>query len=142
MTTDKYTLNEAGEPVICSDLMEWAEWFGAKGRRSRFVAHTRLMGGWEVSTIFLGLDHNWLHEGPPVLWESMQFHFGHGEDGVRCSGTREQAEAMHAEMVRATRQLAANRDPVRDYAVALWYKLYRKWIWWSMIRRYTKKGKL
>lgn len=38
---------------------------------------TRLTNGSVVSTVFLGLDHNFTEVGDPVLWETMVF----GEDG-------------------------------------------------------------
>jgi len=58
-----------------------------------------------VSTAFLGLDHNRLGRGTPILFETMIF----GADGDslhqnRCS-TWEQAEAMHAEAVEKMRSL-------------------------------------
>jgi hypothetical protein len=58
-----------------------------------------------VSTAFLGLDHNRLGRGTPILFQTMIF----GADGDslhqnRCS-TWEQAEAMHAEAVAKMRSL-------------------------------------
>lgn len=53
------------------------------------------IGGMEVSTIFMGLDHNFHADGPPILFETMIF----GDLEVtgeqwRCS-TWMQAQAMH-----------------------------------------------
>jgi len=55
------------------------------------------IGDVRVSTTFLGLDHNFFGDGPPLLFETMIF----GADGKpwdyqeRCT-TWVQAEAMHA----------------------------------------------
>jgi hypothetical protein len=51
-----------------------------------------------ISTVFLGLDHNWGRK-PPVLWETMVFGGKLDRTQNRCSGSWEQAEAMHADMV-------------------------------------------
>lgn len=66
----KYILNADGEPVIERDLLRWAEWYGTANRR---VAHTVISPEVSVSTIFLGLDHNFPMIGPPILWETMIF---------------------------------------------------------------------
>lgn len=73
---------------------------------ARRVALTRL-GMWEVSTVFLVLDHAMgMGEGPPVLWETMLF--CHDDNsGVRDMAdldcrrytSREGAERGHEEMV-------------------------------------------
>ena len=55
--------------------------------------------GWEVrddvtvSTVFLGLDHNW-GGGPPMIFETMIFGGAHDEDQWRYS-TRAEAEEGH-----------------------------------------------
>jgi hypothetical protein len=94
--TDKYILDERGEPVREDDLDAWALWYEKANRK---VAETAV-GPFSVSTVFLGLNHAWA-DTPPILWETIVFD-PHGEecDSDRCSGTREQAEAMHWLMVR------------------------------------------
>ena len=56
-------------PVECS-LEEYAQSFD---RSNRSVARTALPDGRRVSTVFLSLDHRWVDEGPPILFESMLF---------------------------------------------------------------------
>ena len=51
-------------------LMTWARAFESEDRR---VAFTQLAPGVEVSTVFLGLDHEFLGDGPPLLFETMIF---------------------------------------------------------------------
>ena len=71
MKTGKYVLNEDGQPVICEDVRVWAEWFEHHPEQ-RIVARDAVGDDIVVSTVFLGLDHNW-SGGPPVLWETMIF---------------------------------------------------------------------
>lgn len=96
MSTDKYILNEQGEPVKEPDLLKWGRSFEISNR----IVKQEMIGDVQVSTVFLGLDHNWASDGPPVLWESMVFGGPHDSDWMdRCSGSREQAQAMHERMV-------------------------------------------
>jgi hypothetical protein len=83
------------QPVSCEDLMTWGRWMADA---DRCVART-IQGDVWVSTVFLGLDHNFHFGGPPQLFETMAFHGDEGEDMDRYS-TWEEAEAGHAEMVR------------------------------------------
>jgi hypothetical protein len=57
-----------------------------------------MVGVSKVSTVFLCLDHQFAG-GPPILWETMVFGGALDQEQDRCSGTREQAEAMHQRMV-------------------------------------------
>lgn len=98
MRPKHYRLDEHGNPVACS-LVEWATMFEKMAERR--VALT-IFGDFEVSTVFLGLDHNFGEEGPPILWETMVFTKKTGGMDLlmdRCSGNQEQAEAMHERMV-------------------------------------------
>ena len=97
LKVDKYILNDAGEPVKCDGLMEWARWFESDFDKRR-VARTELPGGVTVSTVFLGIDHNWGSGGMPVLYETMIFGGRHDECQWRCS-TREEALERHAAAV-------------------------------------------
>jgi len=63
-----YVLGLDGEPVPVDDVQAWARWWETADRRIGFDA----VGRYDVSTIFLGIDHNW-GDGPPVLWETMVF---------------------------------------------------------------------
>jgi len=99
----RYTLDEKGTPVEAPDVITWAKWFQDA---ERHVAKETI-GEAEVSTVFLGVDHNW-GDGPPILWETMVFGGPLDQEQDRCSGSREQAEAMHAEMVAKVRQSGEN----------------------------------
>ncbi len=63
-----YVLDEDGNP-IAADVQTWARWFNEV--ECRKVAFDTI-GTLRVSTVFLGLDHQW-GDGPPVLWETMVF---------------------------------------------------------------------
>ena len=82
-------------PVACDDFMAWATWFESADRR---VARTDLDGGVFVSTVFLGMDHQW-GNGPPLLFESMVFGGPLDQEQDRYS-TWDEAERGHAAMVR------------------------------------------
>lgn len=98
---DKYILNDKGEPVPEPDPIKWGQWFEHSSRPFKRRVKREKVGNYEVSTVFLGLDHKFGGEGPPVLWETMVFGEGDlSQDMKRCSGTREQAESMHEEMVK------------------------------------------
>ena len=85
-----YWILDGTTPVQVDDLTAWAIWFeGAE----RHVGYTKRLNV-TVSTVFLGIDHNFGSEGDPVLFETMVF--GGKHDGVcRRSSTWEQAEAQH-----------------------------------------------
>lgn len=92
LDSGKYILDENGNPVVCNDLMKWAAWY--ETAPARRVALDRV-GDVTISTIFLGLDHNFSMKGPPILWETMIFGAPFNERMWRYC-TREQALAGHA----------------------------------------------
>jgi hypothetical protein len=62
-----------GTPIprskIFDDVMEWARDF----EKGNAIAHDTSIWGDEISTVFLGLDHNWSPTGPPLIYETMVF---------------------------------------------------------------------
>jgi hypothetical protein len=92
---DRYILDAQGTPVPEPDLMKWACWYESA---TRIVAQ-EWVGEAQVSTVFLGLDHNHRRQGPPILWETMVFNGRLNGSMARCAGSKEQAEAMHQSMV-------------------------------------------
>jgi hypothetical protein len=66
------------------------------------------VGPYWISTVFLGLDHRFGDEGPPLVFETMVFKGSwSGIDMARYS-TYEEAEAGHAEMVAKYRGIIEN----------------------------------
>jgi hypothetical protein len=80
-------------PVLEPDLLKWSIWMADA---DRIVFQTEVPGGL-VSTVFLGLDHQW-GKGPPLLFETMIFRDGETCECERCS-TWLQAEAQHLRVV-------------------------------------------
>jgi hypothetical protein len=80
------------KPVPEPDLLKWAAWI--KDREKSIVAQTEI-GNIFVSTIFLGLDYNFLGNGEPILFETMAFKGGESLDIQERCCTWEQAEAQH-----------------------------------------------
>lgn len=85
-----------GKTPVPADHDTWFRWFASADKR---VAFASLPGG-EVSTIFLGLDHNPpLASGlPPLLFETVVFGGPHNRHRECCS-TWDEAEAQHARAV-------------------------------------------
>jgi hypothetical protein len=100
------------------DLLTWAKWFGTA---ERFICAETIAQN-SVSTIFLGIDHNWNPHGPPILWETMTFGAKLDNHQDQCAGSKEQAEAMHERMVKRVCKAYgipydANRERVNDRSV-------------------------
>lgn len=98
MMTDKYILAEDGKtPVPCDDLLEWGRWLQGRDRR---VAYTKTWTH-RVSTVFLGLNHNFEEQGEPLLFESMVFPMGSWEEQEMARySTWDEAITGHRAMVR------------------------------------------
>ena len=71
----KYILVDK-RPVVENNLMAWGRWFEKDANRR--VASDQI-GGILISTVFLGLDHSFSENGPPLLFETMIFG-GHWEE--------------------------------------------------------------
>lgn len=93
--TGHYIL-ENGE-VYPVDLMDWAKWIEDDTDFSKRRIDQTYIGDSEVSTVFLGLDHNW-SGGAPILFETLVF--GGKLDGeMNRYSSLEDAKAGHLEMV-------------------------------------------
>ena len=82
-----------GHPL---DAADWLRAFEG----DRTVARTQV-GDAMVSTVFLGLDHNW-GQGPPLIFETMVFGGPNNEYMLRYS-TESAALAGHDQVVSAVR---------------------------------------
>lgn len=91
-----------GREIVPATLMEWGKWMESRGN---VIIKQEVVGDCWVSTVFLGLNHSWDPDGPPILFETMVFETG--KDGKRdMSGifqdrctTYDEAEAVHAKAV-------------------------------------------
>lgn len=105
---EKYIL-EGHETIKCKDLLEWAK---QCEKIDRHVADTRHFGI-RVSTVFLGVDHNYGF-GSPLLFETMIFGGRHNDYQERYT-TWEEAERGH-------KKACALAFPVLTW----WQKIFKK----------------
>jgi hypothetical protein len=84
-----------GGPVDPQVLIAWALMYAGDARR---VAFDQVGPGIEVSTVFLGIDHRFGGDGPPIVFETMVFDDYGGNEMVRYC-TWDAAVAGHAETV-------------------------------------------
>lgn len=87
-------------PRPTRDVLRWAHAFERKHRR---VVQTLVKGPGDfvdVSSIFLGLDHNYLADGPPLIFETMVFRGPFRKD-VTCVRTPSHGDTldMHDRLV-------------------------------------------
>lgn len=90
-----YILDENRNPVRQEDVGIWGKWL--QNDSNRRVAEAEF-GAVRVSTVFLGIDHDWTREGPPILFETMVFGGPLAGEQWRCA-TWEEALAQHAQAV-------------------------------------------
>jgi hypothetical protein len=92
-----YILNDDHTVTGTDDVVEWGNSF----YKDRHVGTSEIHGH-RISTVFIGIDHNW-GPGEPLLFETMIFGPTLGDYQTRCS-TWEQAEEMHYNAVAAVLQ--------------------------------------
>lgn len=73
-----YVLDENKNVVAESDLKKWSAFFEDFDNRRIDETITR---GIRISTVFLGMDHNW-GEGDPLVFETMAFAQMSGTDDL------------------------------------------------------------
>lgn len=78
----------------------WAKWF-REHLRDRTVERVNLVvdeENVEVSTVFLGINHNFSLDGPPLIYETMIFGGKHDRMQWRYSTLKEAQEGHNAAM--------------------------------------------
>lgn len=85
------------QPVKAT-LMEWGRWCELDPNESGRRIEATVIGDARVSTVFLGIDHNWRDSGPPILFETMIFGGEHDEYQDRCC-TYDEAKVMHTKAI-------------------------------------------
>ena len=78
-------------PVIEPNLLKWADWFEITENR---IVSKNNVKNIMVSTVFLGLDHNF-DEGEPLLFETMIFGSRKYKNYQERYATWEEAEKGH-----------------------------------------------
>jgi hypothetical protein len=96
MTNKHYILNQNHE-VIETDLLTWAKFIE---KENRIIKQETLPNKKWISTVFLGLDHNFSQDGPPLLFETMVFPEKGNFEDLDCKrySTWEEAEKGHEEL--------------------------------------------
>lgn len=105
---------ENGQAVPCTDIHKWAAWYETA---ERHVGDDEI-DGYRVSTVFLGLDHNF-GGGAPLLYETMIFCEGPLNNWAARYSTWSQAEAGHQKVLDAIRygrvgDLLTDAERIRD----------------------------
>lgn len=85
-----YVLDANGDPRPEPDLLTWARWFETADRQVALD----LIGEVRISTVFLGIDHNYYVDSPPILFETMIFG-GRFNEWEERYATRAEALAGH-----------------------------------------------
>lgn len=102
--SDYWTLDAENTPVK-ADLMTWARWFEDA---NRLVGYTEITSQVLVSTVFIGINHRFLGNGPPLLFETMIFGGPLDQDQWRYSSW-DDAEAGHHAAVSKARKANGQR---------------------------------
>ncbi len=90
-----YLLDLDNNIVPVSDVKAWGKAMDC----CRRIAFDRV-GKIEVSTVFLGLDHSFGGGGEPVLFETMVFGDGGGDEIQQRYCTLEEAKAGHKKILK------------------------------------------
>lgn len=109
--------------VECRDMMEWAMWYETACRTGDRHVALDFIFGIRVSTVFLGIDHNYSMNGRPVLFETIVFVGRSGRDiDMRRYCLYEQAEAGHKEIVEDIKHHPWSRI-VLPWIEFIWYEI-------------------
>lgn len=107
--TVRYTLVDK-KPVAEPDILKLGEWFETVDNRRVAFTHLKRRKKIYVSTVFLGIDHNFTGLGDPILFETMIF--GTSIDGFQMRYSDwASAEKGHSLAVFYARQARQIRNP-------------------------------
>ncbi len=101
----KYILLNDHSIIEEPDFIKWAEWLQDAGE-NRIVKQEKVFSRWRyyfVSTVFLGINHRYDNNGPPLLFETMVFD---NEESIYCYRypTWAEAEKGHKHTVNCVKQ--------------------------------------
>ena len=85
---------EGRTPIACT-----AEELGVWMQDTDRTVALDTVGDMTVSTVFLGVDHEWKDDAPPLLFETLIFRHDKGTDGARRYATWDEAERGHRNVV-------------------------------------------
>jgi hypothetical protein len=90
MTGHRFWILVDGVVTPCLNVIAWATWFESADRQ---ISLTNV-GPLDVSTVFLGIDHNFFFAGPPEIFETMIF----GDDSEDDDWLSRRIEALANEL--------------------------------------------
>lgn len=93
MMQDKYRRDGTLYPDGDAGLFMWAQDYEDHAKRQ--VAVSRTIYGEKLSTVWLGLDHRFGGEGPPLIFETMLFMKSNKNDLQWRYSTEEEAKEGH-----------------------------------------------
>jgi hypothetical protein len=67
----KHYILDADNRVVEVSPLGWAKWF--EDNDNRVVGYTQITSETSVSTVFIGIDHGFIGDGPPLLFETIIF---------------------------------------------------------------------
>lgn len=102
-----------GKPMT---LDEWSQRFeDSEGRR---IGYDLIDDRYLVSTVWLGLDHNWDPNGPPLIFETMVFDETSEQPSLDLAcyryTTETEAREGHAEVVQLVRERQNAGDQAKE----------------------------
>lgn len=97
-----YYILKDKRPVKVSSVLECGEWL--ENTKDRIVDKT-VIADVEVSTVFIGLDHNFSGHGEPLLFETLVFGENYDTTGMQRCSTWEQAEKQHNDTVERIKKM-------------------------------------
>ena len=98
---------------VAADHDTWMRWFETSDRQ---IGDDKI-GKTRVSTVFLGIDHNFYGSSGPVLFQTLIFDGPFADEMWRYS-TYAEAERGHQEAVMQARMVAARIKAIADNAGA------------------------
>jgi len=107
----KYYILDDENHAVAVDADTWARWFEDVG--NRIVDYTEITSEVYVSTVFLGLNHRFMDDGPPILFETMIFGAGGDDIYQRRYSSWDDAATGHQVIVQ---KLRAERAKMRSDA--------------------------
>ena len=94
----KYYYLEGREIRTTENTLDWARRTEAAWTDGSRAVGDDHVGAVRVSTVFLGVDHNFFGNGPPLLFETMVFGGPLDREQERCA-TWDEAVSQHAKML-------------------------------------------
>jgi hypothetical protein len=91
-----------GDEIQAVDVLTWARWFETHFE-DRVIARTIITPDIQVSTVFLGIDHNFCEVGSPIIFETMVFGGFLDQEQIRYATSAEAREGHRRMVARVTR---------------------------------------